>query len=174
MHILLLVLGGLATAAFWIYRAGKVAPDVLDAAQTVANMPRRRRHAKAVNRRGLDLVETPVEAATVLMLAISRMSEDRRLSDAERSEIERLLIREMRLERDEADGLVLQMEVVHDDVTLPESALFPMVDILRESIERDDARRLADMLTQVSVVEGQTAEQRDFIRRYRERMGIGG
>lgn len=173
MHILLLVLGGLATAAFWIYRIGRVAPDVVDAAQTVANMPRRRRHAKAVNRRGLDLVETPVEAATVLMLSISRMSDDRRLSPTERAAIEGLLVSEMRLEADEADGLVLQMEMVHAEVTLPESALFPMVDILKDSIERDDARRLRGMLETVSEVDGQTQEQREFIRRYAERMGIG-
>ena len=173
MHILLLVLGGLATAAIWIYRAGRVAPDVIDAAQTVANMPRRRRHAKAVNRRGLALVETPVEAATVLMLSVARMADDRRLSPAERERIESLLVSEMRLEPEDADGMVLQMEIVQDDVTLPETALFPMTDILRDTVERDDARRLLGMMEAVARVTGPNPEQTEFLRRYAERMGLG-
>ena len=174
MHILLLILGGIATAAIWIYRAGRVAPDVVDAAQTVANLPRRRRHARAVNRRGMDLVETPVEAATVLMLAVSRMGEDRRLVDAERNEIERLLVEEMQLHEQDADGMVLQMDIALSDLTLPESALFPMVDLLRDHVGRDDAARLATMLERVAAVQGTSPGQRELIRRYRERMGLLG
>ena len=174
MHILLLLLGAVGTAAFWLYRASRAAPDVIDAAQTVANLPRRRRHARAVNRRGLALVETPVEAATVLMLAVSRMGADRRLSEAERAQVERLLVEEMRLHPDDADGVVRQMDIAASDVTLPESTLFPMVDILREHIDREDAQRLAGMMERVAGVDGETAEQREFIRRYRERMNLLG
>ena len=174
MHILALIIGTALGVIFWLTRASRGASEVADAAQTLANLPRRRRHAKAVNRRGLDLVESPMEAATVLMLAVSRMSEDRRLSTDERAEIESLLIREMTLERDDADGLVRQMDIAQTEVTLPESTLFPMVDILREAIDKSDARRLAAMLESVAAVHGQTPEQAEFIRRYSERMGLLG
>ena len=174
MHILLLILGAVGTILFYLSRISSGAKDVADAAQTISNIPRRRRHAKAVNTRGLALVHTPIEAATVLMLSISRMSDDRRLSDRERKMIERQLVSEMAMEPDDADGMVLQMELVHEDVTLPESALFPMVDILLPTIDKADARRLAGMMNAVAEVHGKTHEQLEFIRRYRERMGLMG
>jgi hypothetical protein len=110
----------------------------------------------------------------VLMLSISRMSEDRRLSSQERARIERQLVLHMQMDADDADGLTRQMEMVHDDVTLPEATLFPMVDILLPAIDKDDARRLADMMNAVAEVHGKTNEQAEFVRRYRERMGLGG
>ena len=174
MHVLLLILGALGGAAFWIYRISQAAPHVADAAQTLSNIPRRRRHARAVNRRGMDLVETPLEAATVLLLVVSRMSEDRRLSSEEHAEIEDLLVREMAMERDDADGLIRQMDIAQSELTLPESALFPMVEILQGTIERRDARRLSAMMESVAAVHGQTPEQAEFIRRYGERMNLNG
>lgn len=173
MHILVLIIGTALGVLFWLSRMGRGAGDVVDAAQTLSNMPRRNRHRRAVNRRGLSLVDTPVEAATILMLATARMSEDRRLSSRERARIERQLVLHMQMEADDADGLTRQMEMVHDEVTLPEAVLFPMVDILLPAIEKDDARRLADMMNAVAEVHGKTQEQAEFVRRYRERMGLG-
>lgn len=172
MHIIIGLLVTAATIFWWISRFSRNAGDVIDAAETVANMPRRLRHKKAVNRKGLKLVETPVEAATVLMLAISRMANDRRLSETERAQIETELVDHMALEGDQADGLIRQMEMVHHEVTLPETTLFPMVDILKASVDREDARQLARMLSRVADTDGRTAEQIEFIRRYQERMGL--
>lgn len=173
MHIIVLIIGTALGVMFWLNRMGRGASEVIDVAENLANMPRRNRHKRAVNRRGLALVETPVEAATVLMLSISRMSEDRRLSSQERARIERQLVLHMQMEADDADGMTRQMEMVHDDVTLPEATLFPMVDILLPAIGKDDARRLADMMNAVAEVHGKTNEQAEFVRRYRERMGLG-
>lgn len=173
MHILVLIIGTALGVMFWLSRMGRGAGDIIDAAETLANMPRRNRHRRAVNRRGLSLIESPVEAATVLMLSISRMGEDRRLSSKERARVERQLVLHMDMEADDADGLTRQMEMVHDDITLPEATLFPMVDLLLPAIGKDDARRLADMMNAVAEVHGKTHEQAEFVRRYRERMGLG-
>jgi hypothetical protein len=174
MHIIVLIIGTALGVLFWLNRMGRGAGEVIDAAQTLSNMPRRNHHRRAVNRRGLALIETPLEAATVLMLSVSRMSEDRRLSSKERARIERQLVLHMQIDADDADGITRQMEMVHDDITLPEAALFPMVDILLPAISKDDARRLADMMNAVAEVHGKTHEQAEFVRRYRERMGLGG
>ncbi|WP_298914090.1 hypothetical protein [uncultured Algimonas sp.] len=173
MHIIALILSTVVGLFFIINRLGRGASEIADAAETLSNLPRRNRHRRAVNRRGLALVETPAEAATVLMLSDAHMSEDRRLSDEERARIERELVVHMQLDKDDADGLIRQMEMVHHDVVLPESALFPMVDILLGAIGKDDARRLSGMMHAVAETHGRTHEQQDFIRRYRERMGIG-
>lgn len=174
MHILVLIIGTALGVVFWLSRLSRGAGTVIGAAESLANMPRRNRHRRAVNRRGLTLIETPVEAATVLMLSISRMGEDRRLSSKERARIERQLVLHMQMEADDADGLIRQMEMVHDDITLPEAPLFPMVDILLPAIGKDDARRLADMMNAVAEVHGKTHEQAEFVRRFRNRMGLGG
>lgn len=172
MHILGLIIGTAIGLIFFLTRLGRGASTVIDAAQTLSNMPRRNRHRRAVNRRGLSLIKSPVEAATVLMLSISRMGEDRRLSSQERARIERQLVLHMQMDPDDADGITRQMEMVHDDVTLPEATLFPMVDILLPAITKDDARRLADMMNAVAEVHGKTHEQAEFVRRYRARMGL--
>ena len=172
MHILAGLIITAATIIWWISRASRGAGDVIDVAETVANLPRRMRHRKAVNQSGLSLVRTPLEAATILMIAITRMADDRRLSDIERRQVAAELTGHMALEPDVADGVILQMEMIHTDVTLPESTLFPMVDILKDGIDRNDARALALMLGRVAGVTGPTAEQQNFIRRYQERMGL--
>lgn len=174
MHILLLIIGTAIGALFWLNRLSRGAGFLMGAAENLANRPRRNRHRAAVNRRGLALIETPVEAATILMLSISRMGTDRRLSSQERARIERQLVLHMQLDAQDADGLTRQMEMVHDDITLPEATLFPMVDILLPAVSKDDARRLADMMNAVAEVHGKTHEQAEFVRRYRNRMGLGG
>jgi len=59
------------------------------------------------------------------------------------------------------------------NITLPESALFPMIAILKNNIDRDEAEGLALMMESVARL-GATAnnEQSEFIRRFRERMGL--
>lgn len=172
MHILGGIIISAITIFWWISRASRGAGDEIDTAENLANLPRRYRHRKAVNRKGLALVDGPIEAATILMLSISRMGADRRLSDNERRAIERELSTHMALEADQADGLIRQMEIVQSEVTLPESALFPMVDILKSDINRDEARQLARMLNRMAEVDGRTPEQTEFIRRFQERMGL--
>ncbi|MGB3455221.1 MAG: TerB family tellurite resistance protein [Litorimonas sp.] len=172
MHIILGILTAVGAVIFFLARLSRNAGDIADGAQTLSNLPRRLRHAKAVNRSGLDLVETPLEAATVLMIAVTRMSEDRRFSDAERRAVEDELVTQMHLHRDDADGLVRQTDILQSEITLPENTLFPMVDILRDHIDRTDAQRLAKMMDRVAQVEGPTQEQTVFIHRYRERMGL--
>lgn len=79
--------------------------DIADAANTVANLPRRRRLSKEYNTSGFDLVETPIEAATVLMIAAARMSEEKRVTDRAEQEIVKQLTQNMPLSNDDADSI---------------------------------------------------------------------
>ena len=52
---------------------------------------------------------------------------------------------------------------------MPESSITPMSKVLREFIDRDDARDLADMLAQVAAAETETdIDQKEFLRAFRE------
>ena len=174
MHIIG-ILTTIAIAVFWISRAIRGSRDIADAARSFKNRPRQDKFRKLHGKSGYDLVETPVEAATVLMIATARMDALRGVSEAEIAAITLQLETYMQLNTDTADGMYRQMYNVTQDVTLPETALFPMVDILKTSIEREDAQQLAQMMDRVANCETPaTAEQKEFIRRFKERMNLLG
>lgn len=177
MHILAILLGIIGAGIFWAMRLSANRKNISDAANTIhgaavhaKNLPRQRRFKKAHNKRGFDLIEFPTEAATVLMIMMARSGDTRRMEPQEREIIEVLLRTNMQLSEDDADGLIRQMDSLTHDVVLPESSISPMTKLLREFIDRDDARDLADMLAQVAAADGGEAnvEQREFLRRFKE------
>jgi len=181
MHIILGLLGTLAAIIFAINRfntnaraLGKGAQDLADAAQTLSNLPRKMRYRKKAGKRDLDLVEGPVEAATVLMIAISRMDGTGKISDGQNANIVRQLTENMQLSPNDADDYILQLGSLTADLKQADSALFPMLDILRQSVNADEARQLSSMLVNVAETDSlPNTEQLNFIRRFEDRMGLG-
>ena len=173
MHIILVIAGAIAGILFWISRVSRSASEIADAANTIANIPRRRRFSKKYNKSGYGLVETPIEAATVMMIATARMSHEKRVIEPAETEIIRQLHKNMQLTEDDADGLYRQMHSLTYDIALPESALFPMIEILKRDIDRDEAEGLASMMESVARLDATANhEQSEFIRRFRDRMGL--
>lgn len=176
MHIIIGFLALVGTALFWAIRLSANRQNIGDAANTVRgaaiqakNMPRKRKFRKAYNKGGFELIETPVEAATVLMIMMARAGDSRRIDDESRRVIESQLSTNMQLSADDADGMVRQMDGLTHDIVLPESSLTPMIKILRETVSKDDARGLADMLVQVASAEtAPDGNQKEFLRRFRE------
>lgn len=176
MHILAIILGILGTAFWWTLRLSAHRRNISDAANIARgaviqakNLPRQRRFRKAHNKNGFDLVETPTEAAAVLMIMIARAGDSRRIDDSERAVMEALLTTNMHLSADDADGTIRQMDSLTHHINLPESALTPMTKLLREFIGREDAQDLTDMLTQVASAEDEmNTDQREFLRRFAE------
>lgn len=172
MHIIGIITT-IAIAIFWISRAISSTRDITHSARGIKNLPRKRKFQKAYGKTGYDLVESPVEAATVLMISTARMDTLRGVSEAEIAAITLELENHMKLEAEEADSIYRQMRGLTQEITLPESALFPMIDILKSDIDREDAMQLAAMLERVASCEtSATPEQLEFIRRFKERMGL--
>ena len=180
MHILAIILGLLGAGFWWALRLSAHRKNIGDAANMARgaviqakNLPRQRRFRKAHNKSGFELVETPVEAATVLMIMIARAGSSRRIDDKERNVIEAQLVANMQLSADDADGLVRQWDGLTHDIVLPESSITPMSKVLHEFIGRDDARDLTDMLAQIAAVEGETdINQKEFLRQFREKFDL--
>ena len=176
MHILAIILGLLGAGFWWAMRISANRKNIGDAANMARgaviqakNLPRQRRFRKAHNKAGFELVETAVEAATVLMIMIARAGSSRRIDDKEREVIEAQLVANMQLSADDADGMVRQWDSLTHDIVLPGSSITPMSKVLREFIDRDDARDLADMLAQVAAAETETdIDQEEFLRAFRE------
>jgi len=176
MHILAIILGILGAGFWWALRLSAHRKNIGDAANfargavvQAKNLPRQRRFKKAHNKRGFDLIETPVEAATVLMIMIARAGESRRIDEAERAVMEAQLTANMQLSADEADGMIRQMDSLTHDIVLPESAITPMTKLLRQHIDREEARDLVDMLNQVaSASDAIDINQKEFLRHFKE------
>ena len=176
MHILAIILGLLGAGFWWTMRIAANRKNIGDAANMARgavvqakNLPRQRRFRKAHNKAGFELVETAVEAATVLMIMIARAGSSRRIDDKEREVIEAQLVANMQLSADDADGMVRQWDSLTHDIVLPKSSITPMSKVLREFIGRDDAQDLADMLAQVASAESDTdINQKEFLRAFRE------
>lgn len=172
MHIIGIITT-IAIAIYWITRAVSSTRDIAHSSRGIKNLPRKRKFQRTYGKTGYDLVESPVEAATVLMIATARMDTLRGVSEAEIAAITLELETHMQLDSEKADSIYRQMRSLTQKITLPESALFPMIDILKSEIERDDAMQLAAMLERVASCETTaTSKQLDFIRRFKERMGL--
>lgn len=176
MHILVIILGLLGAGFWWAIRLTANRKNISDAAHMARgaviqakNLPRQRRFRKAHNKDGFDLVETPVEAATVLMIMIARAGSSRRIDDNARQVIEAQLTTNMHLSAEDADGTLRQMDSLTHDIVLPETSITPMSKILRDFLKREDARDFADMLAQVAAAEGDIdINQKAFLRAFRE------
>jgi len=173
MHINVGILAAIASFMFYLKWISKGANEAVDAANEIRNLPRKMRYRKKSGKRGLDLVEGPIEAATVLMISIARMDKLERVSDNQSGEISNALVDEMQLDREYADDLIVQMRSLSQHLTLPDSTLFPMIKILQNEIGKDDARELSAMLRRIANVDSPIdLDQDNFVRRFEERMGL--
>ena len=173
MHYIIATLAAIAALAYWFNRASRGANEIADAANTLQNLPRKMRYRQKAGKRGLDLVEDPVEAATVLMIAIARSDGAGRVSETQNEAIARQLQSHMQMDADIAEDMVLQMRSLTQYLTQPDSMLFPMVDILLTAISRDDARDLAAMMGHIAEIDNPAnGDQISLIRRFEERMGL--
>lgn len=179
MHIIGLIIA-IATAIYWVSKAARGAKDIADVASTFRNMPRRSRFKNRASKRGIELIDDPMDAATILMVSVARLSDysqenDGLLSDAAQARIISTLVKYMRISKREADELLTQMRWTTKNFVQPDSALVPMTNILAASINHADAEDLSDMLRKVSHADNAAnTEQKSFINRFRDRIGLSG
>ena len=177
MHIIGIIIA-VASAIFWLSRAARGVNEVADAANNLANMPRRFGFRKRASKRGIDLIDTPQDAATILMVSLANLSDyaaghDGIPSEAATNRIVNCLKKYMNLRENDARELLTQMRWSVKDLVQPDTALAPMTNVLTGTISRDEADDVSDMLRHISHADGEpNPEQRAFIARVRERLGL--
>jgi hypothetical protein len=178
MHILGIIIA-VATAIFWVSRAARGVNEVASAAKTLRNMPRRMRFKNKADKRGIDLIDDPMESATILMVSVAKLSDyanehEGLISGAVTSRIIATLKSYMKISAVEADELLTQMRWAVKDLSQPDTVLAPMTNILSKAINRAEADDLSDMLRKISHADGApNDDQRVFIDKVRERLGLG-
>ncbi len=178
MHIIGIIIA-VASAIFWVVRAVSIARTAANAANTLRNMPRRMRFKNNAGKRGMDLIDNPMEAATILMVSVAKLSDyanthDGLLSGSSTSRIIATLKSYMKISAVEADELLTQMRWAVKDLAQPDTVLAPMTNVLSKAINRAEADDLSDMLSKIARADGEeNSDQRAFITRVRERLGLG-
>lgn len=177
MHILGLIIA-LASAIFWVSRAARGAKDIIDVANTVKNAPRRMKFKKNASTRGIDLIDNAMDAATVLMVSVGRLSNysnshDGLLSQKTQNTIISILKSNMKISHSEADELLTQMCWHIKDMMQAETALAPMVSVLTQHVKQAELFDLSDMLHKISQADGAANQsQKNYIEKFCERTGI--
>ena len=91
MHIIGILIGIIGFVAVWYWRLkmlGDVAKDGRKVAETIVNLPRRMMFKHRSGKGGLDVVDDPREAATILMLEVAMARG--RLTENQQAAIKRL------------------------------------------------------------------------------------
>lgn len=174
MHFIIGVLIAIASLIYWLGMASRGAREISGLANDVKNMPRRRKFQKQASQTALDLIESPVDAAAVIMIAVARSDGDGSVSGDEADMICMLLEKEMQLSEDDAADLLLQLKALTQQIILQDTLLLNMVDVLRGNIRHDEALELAKMMERVAQSDGPASlDQKEIIRRFKDRMGVG-
>lgn len=167
------ILTSLAVLVFWLSRAASNAHHITDAANELANLPRKRRFMKNADKHGTDLIDDPREAAAVLMVAVARLRGDGRVNDEERGKMIALLHEYMAIDPAEGEDFIDNVRWLTRDYKQADSVLRPMVNFLRKTISSSEADDLAHMITEISLADGSpTTDQVHLIKKYREYMGL--
>ena len=174
MHYLIGTLIAFASLIYWMGQASKGARELSSMASGLKNMPRRRKFQKSASKTALDLIDDPIEAAAIIMIAVARSDGDKRVSFYEADVITHLLETHMELRASRAEDILIQMKAVTSQIVLQDTLLMAMIDVLRGTIDEDDAVGLADMMSEVAKADGPIShDQSELIRSFKERMGIG-
>lgn len=176
MHYLVGLLGLLAFVAVWYWRLkilGSAARDGLKAAETVANLPRKMRFRARTRRGGLQVVEDPREAATILMLEIAQARGA--LTERQEAAIRAEIIQHFEFTESDANSLITQAGWLARDAGAAHTVVTRMTELILNApgMTEKEIVDLDGMLVIVSEAEGSpTNDQLDLLAVFRQKAGV--
>ena len=172
MHIIG-ILTAIAVLIYWVTRA---AGSARDSGLTAAWQRKKRWDYSNVNAGSdLDALTTPLDAAAALMIMVGRDGVNGELGTVMRQSIELHLENDMDVDLTAAQETIKNVSRTLRNTTQADTIISPCCKILRETIERGDAVKLADILdTLFAQVGTDAADKKQLIYGYKERMGLLG
>jgi len=173
MHIVAIILGAIGFILFWYWRLkqlGDVAKDGQKALETVANLPRKMRFKHRSGKGGLDIVDDPREAATIIMLEVAqaRSALTAKQSQTIRSNIMRLF----EFDASDAEELVAQAGWLSRDAGAAHVVVRKMATFISKApgMGNNEFSNLDRALLEIAECHGEaTVEQIDLIEAYRNK-----
>ena len=176
MHILIAILSLLAALAVWYWRLrmlGRIARGGVEVAETVANLPRRIAFKRKSGKSGLQIVDDPREAATILMLQVAQAGGA--LTEKQKISIQTEIVDNFEFSETEADELIEHAQWISEDAGKPHATVSRMTDFVQHApgLGPKEIVDLDSMLGSVSEAEGSPEPaQLDLLALFRRKAGL--
>ena len=170
MHIIG-ILTSLAFLVYWISRAAGSAQQ----SGIFAGWHRRKRwdYSNVNAKSEFDALETNLDAAVVLLVAIGRESVSGAMPQSVKQKIVSILHNEMQVDTKEALAKIKSSEHLIRNIVQADSVVLPASKILYNKITREDSRQLLSMLEDVLKLDANPARDKLLlISSYKQRMGF--
>ena len=176
MHILGIIFGILTAIGIWSWRL-RMAKRGLDEtrkfAQAARNYPRKRRFESKVKQAGLDAIEDPREAATVMMMEVARAAGE--VTTEHKAVMRAEIMQNFELSEEDANELVVAAGWLGRDAPAPHVVMQKMSRFVLNfpGLGPKQFVDLSNMLDEVALIEGGPFEEQvALIRIYRENAGL--
>ncbi|MEM1036994.1 MAG: hypothetical protein AAGI14_09580 [Pseudomonadota bacterium] len=176
MHILAILIGIVSFIAIWYYRIKMIqeaAKDGKKVLETVANLPRKMRFKSRTGKAGLEVVDDPREAATILMLEVAQARGT--LTSNQEATIRGEIMQHFDFTEADASELMTQAAWLSRNGGASHVVIARMADFIKQvpGMGTKELIDLDEMLVTVSEAEGvPTPSQLDLISQYRQKAGI--
>ncbi|GGB80687.1 hypothetical protein [Glycocaulis alkaliphilus] len=174
MHIVMAILGVLGTAAFIFWRihiASQAARDLADLAGEAANLPRKMRFRSKANRRAVETIDDPREAAAVLIFGVAACAGP--ITEPDRAAMTHDMARLFGISEADATELAARAAWHVSGMVDPLNAVNRLTDIVVENAGNEALSSLSPVLqASAARTEMQSADQSAFIAKFRRRAGL--
>ncbi|MEL6662279.1 MAG: TerB family tellurite resistance protein [Pseudomonadota bacterium] len=171
--IIIAIVSAIAVWQWRIQRAAEAARELEGVVKTAANLPRRFAFKRKMGKRGLQLVDDPREAASIMMVEIARAGGG--MSREARDEIEKIIMSDFELEAEDAEALVAHAQWMLREAPVPDAVMTRMAKLLvqMEAIGPKEIVDLDGMLVAVTEADGlPNADQLALLQTFRNVCGV--
>ncbi|MEO0786757.1 MAG: TerB family tellurite resistance protein [Pseudomonadota bacterium] len=171
--IIIAIVSAIAVWQWRIQRAAEAARELEGVVKTAANLPRRFAFKRKMGKRGLQLVDDPREAASIMMVEIARAGGG--MSREARDEIEKIIMSDFELEAEDAEALVAHAQWMLREAPVPDAVMTRMAKLLvqMDAIGPKEIVDLDGMLVAVTEADGlPNADQLALLQTFRNVCGV--
>jgi len=171
--IIIAIVSAIAVWQWRIQRAAEAARELEGVVKTAANLPRRFAFKRKMGKRGLQLVDDPREAASIMMVEIARAGGG--MSREARDEIEKIIMTDFELEAEDAEALVAHAQWMLREAPVPDAVMTRMAKLLvqMDAIGPKEIVDLDGMLVAVTEADGlPNADQLALLQTFRNVCGV--
>ena len=171
--IIIAIVSAIAVWQWRIQRAAEAARELEGVVRTAANLPRRFAFKRKMGKRGLQLVDAPREAASIMMVEIARAGGG--MSREARDEIEKIIMSDFELEAEDAEALVAHAQWMLREAPVPDAVMTRMAKLLvqMDAIGPKEIVDLDGMLVAVTEADGlPNADQLALLQTFRNVCGV--
>ncbi len=174
MAILLAILGAVGGAIFWLWRiqqAAHMARDLADAAEGLANLPRKMRFRHKAGKQGIDHIDDPREAAAALIYGAAKCAGE--VSSEQKSAIEADMIALFEIDAEFAAELLARAAWHVSTLIDPLNAVNKLTDKLANQVDRAAMTDLAGLIEKaVDRCGSPLPDQVQYMSKFKRRAGL--